>query len=105
MLSLAKKLTALLIAFVFLGATAQCASLCSQPEPSGCHHHDAQDHGTCAKSMLTAAHVSQAEIPVPTLIAFDFELAPVIGTGEGAREMETLSPPPIAALRTTVLLI
>lgn len=110
MLSLAKKLTALLIAFVFLGATAQCASLCMQPESSGCHHHETnhhetQDHGTCAKPMLTAAHVSQAEIPVPTLIAFHFKFAPVIGTGGGARRMGILFPAPIAALRTTVLLI
>jgi hypothetical protein len=108
-LSLAKKLTAVLIAFVFLGATAECAALCVQPQSqtSGCHHrHDASNHAdSCAKPMLTAAHVSSAEIPVPTLIAFHFEFAPVIFARHAVRVPEFLSPPPIASLRTTVLLI
>jgi hypothetical protein len=105
MLSLATRLTALLIAFIFLGATAQCATVCVQPQTSPCHHHGDQDHTICAKPMLTAAHVSQAEIPVPTLTVFPFEFALVLCTHEGARELEILSPPPIASLRTTVLLI
>jgi hypothetical protein len=107
MLSLAKKLTAVLIAFVFLGATAQCAALCVQPQTSGCHHHhDSSNHpDACAKPMLTAAHVSNPEIPVPTLTVFHFEFAPVLFARHAARIPESLSPPPITSLRTTVLLI
>jgi hypothetical protein len=106
MLSLATKLTALLIAFIFLGATAQCVTACIQPEAAPvCHHHNGdKDHQACIKPALTADHIHQAETPVPTLTELKFDFAPVICTRELAQQ--PLSPVPFfLPLETTVLLI
>jgi hypothetical protein len=106
MLSLATKFTALLIAFIFLGATAQCATACIQPETAtACHQHSGdKDHQACIKPALTADHVNQADTPVPTLTELKFDFTPFICTRELAQQ--PLSPAPLfLSLKTTVLLI
>jgi hypothetical protein len=101
MLSLASKLMALLIAFVFLGATAQCAAVCVKPESPPCHHHQQP----CAKPLMIAEHVSVAQFAAPAVTITFFEVKRPSTRLELTANLKRVPPPSTALLKSTILLI
>ncbi len=97
--SLASKVMALLIALIFLGATAQCNTVCAQPEKHvpPCHQHST----VCTKAPLTAERTATAAIPVP---AFSFLPASFIPVMMNLQPTFHRVPSP-AKFKRTVLLI
>jgi hypothetical protein len=112
MMSLATKLTALLIIALFLGATAQCAAACLKPAETTakempCHQHGPQ-HNSCAKPLLTADRAVSAEAPAPTLNILPDVFVPVrsfSGLPESLPHPNFNLSPSASGYKTTVLLI
>jgi hypothetical protein len=101
--SLAGKWVAILIAFLFLSATAQCTALCTQadnPEKQDmpCHQHAA----ACTKGPLTAEHVAHSAIPAPAAMLLPADFMPIVRFVD---YQYVLLPRPAGSLKTSVLLI
>ncbi len=90
------------MAFIFLGATAQCAVVCVQPEAPPCHHHQAH---SCTKPLMAAEHVVSAQVPVPTVFIIRVEFPRPAVRFEIASELERFAPPTTALLKSTILRI
>jgi len=67
---------AVLIALIFLGATAQCNTLCAQPEKHvpPCHKHAT----VCTKAPLTAERTATAALPLPAITFLPVSFVPVM---------------------------
>jgi hypothetical protein len=74
--SLGSKIMAVLIALIFLGATAQCNTVCAQTEKHvpPCHKHAT----TCVRAPLTAERTATAAIPVPVIAFLPASFVPVM---------------------------
>ena len=109
MLSFATKLTALLIAFIFLGAITQCTLLCAQPESvSACgHHHSSSQHpDSCAKPLLTGERVVSSQVAAPTFSLLPAGFVPVVKRQinfEIAAISDFSRAPRVTVLKATVL--
>jgi hypothetical protein len=104
MMSYATRLTALLIAFLFLGATAQCSINClpTQKVPP-CHRHGHQKV-SCVHSQLTAERSVATQAPAPVLFV-SFLPVTVVAPWSEAPQRENFVLAPGLGLKTTVLLI
>jgi|GEM_PF-4413012 len=102
----AARFTALLIALIFLGASAQCISVCTKADSADrhmppCH----QKHASCTKLLVTADRAVPPATPVPTLAFLPLLFAPVFLVRDLPVNGNLASLPGLAARRTTVLLI
>jgi hypothetical protein len=108
MMRLATRLTALLITFLFLGATSQCAVVCLQPQQHDmpCHQHG-PPHTACARTTLTAERATAAQAPAPVMNVFPVGYLPVpqlpVHSEPVARTLSVS--PSLKSLKATVLLI
>ena len=100
-MSFATRLTALLIALIFLGATAQCASVCVTKNVPPCH----QKHVSCNKLELTADRTVTADASVPTLQPLPVTFTPVLRVCRRAPLSKQFFSPPNVAQTIAVLLI